>query len=305
MDRSEFKNVLDTTARGSAYLSNLCGLFGHGTLRELTISAAGLTLVLHDDESVFSWDAADPRTAVASLVVSGQYEPIETAVLQTLAKRSALVLDIGANVGYYAVRLGKVIPSNGRIFCFEPLPECFRQLTANIELNKLGHSVKALQFAISDCDGTAELHVPQVSGTSASSMRVLHPDETNQAIQIETRRLDGVLRDLDLRDVDLIKIDVEGAEWLALSGGWACIERDQPMIFAELLRKWSAGFGYHPDIVVRKLRDLGYQCFAVSNRLSLITEINDATAETNFLFLAKKPAHDVCLEDLERLGLIA
>jgi FkbM family methyltransferase len=237
-------------------------------------------------------------------VAIGDYEPVELKILTTIASSSQIVLDIGANVGFYAVFLGSVISSSGHIHCFEPLPKAFRQLTSNVLLNALDAQISSHNVALSDVAGTAKLHVPNTSGTSATSLRELHPEEDNFEIDIDTETLDGWAAKFGVEGVDLIKIDVEGAERLVLQGGWSRISADRPFIFAELLRKWSAGFGYHPQQVVEELRELDYRCFAVGDRLRMINEIDESTVETNFLFATDAETHEHTLEELRGRGLL-
>jgi FkbM family methyltransferase len=300
MTRDEFKKLLDSIAAESKHLANFQHLLATGNQRRLRIDSEGLILELIHQGIAFSWNADDPRTAVASLVAIGEYEVRETEILRAIASESRLILDIGANVGYYAVVLGKSLSQGARIFSFEPLPSSFSQLQRNVTLNGLDAVVTSLPFALSDVNGEAELHVPIVSGTSATSMRLLHPEESNSAIKVVTRKLDDVVSEQQMERVDLIKIDVEGAEWLALQGGWKLIEACRPTIFAELLRKWSAGFGYHPNRVLEALHGLGYKCFAVNSALNEISSISDETVETNFLFvhrdsLSRNYAHQLAI----------
>ena len=85
---------------------------------------------------------------------------------------------------------------------------------------------------------------------------------------------------------DFIKCDVEGAELFVFKGGQEVIERHKPIIFTEMLRKWSAPFGYHPNEIIELLTDCGYSCFTMdSQKLSKIVEMTDETLETNFFFL--------------------
>ena len=65
---------------------------------------------------------------------------------------------------------------------------------------------------------------------------------------------------------DFIKCDVEGAELLVFRGGQETLRRDQPIVFAELLRKWSKPFGYHPNDMLCLFRGLGYLCYAVGSK---------------------------------------
>jgi hypothetical protein len=90
-----------------------------------------------------------------------------------------------------------------------------------------------------------------------------------------------------LNRLDFIKIDVEGAEKLVIDGGINTIKSLKPIIYCELLRKWSAKFGYHPQDVVKLLAEIGYKCFYLDgeNELQRIYEIDDQTSQTNFLFI--------------------
>jgi len=85
---------------------------------------------------------------------------------------------------------------------------------------------------------------------------------------------------------DYIKVDVEGAELLVLQGGQATLAQHRPKVFAELLRKWSAPFGYHPNDVLALLASLGYGCWAVGPRgVRRLLAVTDDTPETNYVFL--------------------
>ena len=73
---------------------------------------------------------------------------------------------------------------------------------------------------------------------------------------------------------------------MVLDGAMGVITRDRPVMMFELLRKWSQRFGYHPNIVIDRLKSLGYRCFAIGKGdVREIGEIDDATVETNFLFV--------------------
>jgi|694.fasta_scaffold48211_7 FkbM family methyltransferase len=305
MDRATLKQTLDEIAAESGVLARTCSLLSSGPKRSLSIDADGITLVLHESNCAFHWVPEDPRTAVASLVALGTYEPVELEILSSLATTSSVTLDIGANVGFYAVFLGRVVETHGTLHCFEPLPTAFEQLNKNISLNNLHEHVFAHNLALSDSTGIETLHIPQISGTSATSMRNLHPDEVTIAHEVRTETLDSWVSRNGVEQVDLVKIDVEGAERLVLRGGWSMISTHKPVIFAELLRKWSAGFGYHPQQVVKELKDLGYRCYAVGPKLRQIDEIDDDTVETNFLFLTDSEPHSEKFDGLRSIGLVS
>ena len=97
--------------------------------------------------------------------------------------------------------------------------------------------------------------------------------------------LDSFMHTKQIDSCDLLKIDVEGAELQILNGAILTIDRFKPVIFTELLRKWSAAYDYHPNDVIKMLRELNFQCFCVNKNLTEIFEVTDKTIETNFIFI--------------------
>ncbi len=98
---------------------------------------------------------------------------------------------------------------------------------------------------------------------------------------------------------DFIKCDVEGAELLVFRGGRSTLAKYRPVVFTELLRKWSKPFGYHPNDLIGYFVELGYLCFAVGSSGARRTdEITEQTVETNYCFLHSK-AHTSLILELE------
>ena len=129
------------------------------------------------------------------------------------------------------------------------------------------------------------MFLPKKSGSSAASARNLHPDEefTSQVVMMTS--LDKVYPTLGLNGCDLIKIDVEGGELNVIQGALETIKRFRPVIFAELLRKWSAYFSYDPNEVLEILQKLNYICFGVSTEFRRIEKFKVDDFETNFVFV--------------------
>ena len=97
--------------------------------------------------------------------------------------------------------------------------------------------------------------------------------------------------------MDFLKCDVEGAELLVIEGGLKSIEKYKPILFLEMLRKWSDKFGYHPDEIIEKLKSINYRCFKViKTNLEEITEITDLEEATNFFFLHTEHHKDLILK---------
>ena len=281
----ELKRKLDFFASGRLKVSDFQNALQVGPQRTIEIGKDHVYISLSSTNSKYLWTTSDPRTATACLVVTGEYEPLETEILKFFASGAKLVADIGANVGYYAVELGKALSEDGRLLAFEPIPDSFEQLSENVRLNALEKNVACLQLAISNQEGQLTLFTPKISGSSATSARNLHPEEDFTKQEVSVRTLDLVFESLMIEECDLIKVDVEGAELMVIQGALQTIEKYKPVIFAELLRKWSAQFDYAPDDVLSILLPLGYKCFAVSENFPEISRIDAETVETNFVFV--------------------
>ena len=297
------KSKLDHFASGKATIKDLQDCLNSGPPRSFQISKKEIIVSMHESNTSYIWQLSDPRTAVACLGVTGEYEPLETRILKFFASISNTIIDVGANIGYYAVELSATLSPPAIIHAFEPVPASFKQLEKNIEINSLSNRVSCNQLAISDSEGVMVLYKPRISGSSASSAKNLHPEEEVEKIQVPMTKLDSYFYSNNLRSFDLLKIDVEGAELMVIEGGLNSVKMYKPVIFAELLRKWSAQFGYSPNDVIKILIPLGYRCFGVSEGLPEISDINQETKETNFLFvpLEKMDVMDQLLEKVKEI----
>lgn len=86
--------------------------------------------------------------------------------------------------------------------------------------------------------------------------------------------------------IDLVKCDVEGAEIYVIKGALESLTKTRPILFVEMLRKWSAKFGYHPNNTIDLLKSIGYSCYYTKNgRMVKINRIGEKTKATNFYFM--------------------
>ncbi|MBI3298358.1 MAG: FkbM family methyltransferase [Elusimicrobia bacterium] len=223
----------------------------------------------------------DARLAPYEMLNFGDYEPGELAMLCSLVPEGGVVYDIGANVGVYAMTLARRV-KGVRVHAFEPVPSTFALLERHLALNR-ATAVAPHAFGLSDKSGEVEFTISAHGSANASAA------DLGQGVMGRQR---GLLKRLD--DVasllgqppDVVKCDVEGGELLAFRGGLETLRRHRPVIFTEMLRKWSERFGYHPNDIIDLLGGLGYKCFtAEAGKLKPFARMDDATTETNFFFL--------------------
>jgi FkbM family methyltransferase len=130
--------------------------------------------------------------------------------------REGCFVDVGAHVGKYAVQLGRQLKdSGGRVVAVEAHPQNSAALEANVKLNGLSNVI-VLNIACWHENGEVRLY--RDSSSTASTAHSLVEEFQGSHVSVEARKLDDVLRELDVDVVDLMKLDVEGAEAECLRG---------------------------------------------------------------------------------------
>lgn len=161
----------------------------------------------------------DLRDAIAREVCfTGRYEPQDTALMQTLLGPGMTFVDVGANWGYYTLLAASLVGGRGRVISFEPDPRLFPVLMENIKYNGL-MQVTALQIAAADKAGRALLAGYDEKDANRGLSRLVDTAKSNEGnFSVEAQTIDAVLDELEVERVDLLKMDIEGAEELALRG---------------------------------------------------------------------------------------
>ncbi len=158
-----------------------------------------------------------------------RWNAVEYAAFRAAAAPGGTVLDVGANVGAYALLFGAWVRPAGRVYAFEPSPGAYEGLRRHVELNGLMDVVRPVRAAVADREGTAALAGADQQGTS----RLAHPREGGT--MVETTTIDGFCAREGILPT-LIKIDVEGWELEALRGARETIARagDGLALFVEM-----------------------------------------------------------------------
>jgi FkbM family methyltransferase len=182
------------------------------------------------------------------------FEARTLELFNKLLTPNSVILDVGANVGMYTLLFASKC-SKGKVYSFEPQIECRDHLKKNLSLNQLGENVFIYPNALSDKDASSFLKTPE-AGDAYSHL--CEGDE--DALLINTNKLDTVAKRDRWEKLDLIKIDIEGAELLFLKGAIGVISTDRPVIIMELKNSWTRRFGYLPFEAIHMCHNLGYVC---------------------------------------------
>lgn len=193
-----------------------------------------------------------------TVAVTGDYEPEVCAAIRRLLVPGATFVDLGANIGWFSLLGASLVGPAGRVLAVEPNPHNVELLDASARHNGFSN-VKAYCVALSESPGMVAL---ETDGSNGRVVALEGPPArpVRAEFVVAAWPLDHLVADAGLGQVDVIKIDVEGAEPLALRGAVALLERDRPVIVTEFyplaldLAPWGSAQGY-----LDMLRSAGYR----------------------------------------------
>lgn len=179
---------------------------------------------------------AEDLSVTPTLAVHGEWEPHVAALLRRILRPGQRAVEAGANIGYHTVGMASAIGPAGRLDSFEPVPELRRLIELNLLANGVLDRVRLRPEALLDHGGPiAMLQDPWMAGSA--HVAVEHADgRYARRIDAIATTLDSALAGDDGRPVDLIRLDIEGTEMLALRGAQAVLARSPRL---RLVFEWS------------------------------------------------------------------
>lgn len=188
------------------------------------------------------WDEVLGR----KLLREGSFERAEIAAMLEKVSPDGTVVDVGANVGLVTIPLALAA---ARVIAVEPLPQNIERLRDNVRRNALTNVV-VIEAAAGAADGSAVLH--SAADPAFGSLHEVVKYRASGDVEVRLRSLDSLWRELKQPAVELVKIDVEGAELAVLEGGRELLETCGPVLLVEADR------GAAVDAVHELLAALGY-----------------------------------------------
>ena len=174
----------------------------------------------------------------------------EVSLLESAAEPGMTALDIGANKGLTTIALARKVGRKGRVYAFEPVPQYYRMLRANLSNNDV-HNVKTYRLALGDSIGQTDYYK---DGGGSGIVR----QNGAEKLSVQVTTLDKFMEKEAAAHVDLINMDCEGSELLALKGGKRTLASGPVKIFCEIHRGRLAELGQSLDELVRWLDDRGF-----------------------------------------------
>ncbi|MDP1676622.1 MAG: FkbM family methyltransferase [Bacteroidota bacterium] len=219
-------------------------------------------------------------------------------MIRNLIKPGDVVLDLGANFGWYTKFMAEIVQNEGKVFCIEPVPLNYNVLEGIIQSLHLDN-VQIFHYAISDRNGKQTMAVPLTGSGEENLYEAKIVDDiaisNMHTITVETRTLDTLFADLS-KNIEFIKCDVEGHELKCLKGAEKIIKKFHP---AWMIEVWGdpddvSSQGYE---TFQLLTHAGYQPYIYDGQRLYKRKTGDLQNDYFFLSLSH-------IERLQRANLI-
>lgn len=203
----------------------------------------------------------DPGSYIGSYIYfRGVFEEQIAAAISKVVRPGMTFVDIGANIGQHTCIGAELVGADGRVIAIEPQASVREKLKANISAN--GYSnVTVVPYAIGRVAHSARLYHLYSSNDGAAT---LDPVEGAESEEVKVVPMQDVAEQFGIAKADVVKIDVEGAEYDVLCGAEAFFDKNPPAaMFIECMDEYLQRFGHRSTDVIKWLHDRNYRVMAL------------------------------------------
>jgi FkbM family methyltransferase len=192
-----------------------------------------------------------------SVIRNGIFEPATVAMIRAMLPEGGVFVDLGANEGYFTVIGSRTVGPRGRVLAVEPQARLQAVIAANLELNHCGN-VEVSSVAVSDTPGTRRLFLTSEMATGGSGFQraTRYQLPSNEVLAMT---FGEILERYRLERCDLVKMDIEGAEWEAIFGSPQLFREQRIKALALSLHPTQlAATGHSATEILDFLKECGY-----------------------------------------------
>lgn len=197
-------------------------------------------------------------------IANGAYERRYMDIFCSKVKEGDVVVDVGAYVGIFSLLAAERVGSTGCVYAFEPVSRNYERLMRNLKLNQ-AENVKAYNFGLSDKNETLHFNVPRENPAEATLYESA-VSEISKSIKMQKDVVESSLKPFDqfymeegLNKVDIVKIDVEGAELKVLKGMENILKSNDLMLFIEIFPPLIEHIGGSVGELITLLANCGFK----------------------------------------------
>ncbi len=215
----------------------------HRRLRAGALDPDPLREVVMRDGTRARWDLRDDAEALACWL--GEADDRVRDALLARVRPDAVVLDVGANVGWWTIPLARRLgPRGGGVIAFEPVPGNRARLEWALDANAVRAHVRLVPVALGDVRGELGMWLKSAETGAGSGTAALVTGDGPSHLRVPVVTLDEWAAEHPVARCDLMKLDIEGAELLMLRGAERFIAAHRPLIFGEFEAYWLTTFGH-------------------------------------------------------------
>jgi FkbM family methyltransferase len=197
-----------------------------------------------------------------NILTSGYYEPEIIRIFEKFLRPGMVLFDVGGHVGQYSLVGSRLVGDTGSVHSFEPDPRTFAWLKSNVEANRLTN-VHVNQMALAGETGEKQFFFATPKDIGSNSLSKPSNFSGRTAI-VRCMTIDDYMKEHGLTRVDMMKIDVEGAESFVLAGASSILNMaEKPLIVIEFEEARQKAFGNSCEKLATLLRARGYDLYRI------------------------------------------
>lgn len=215
-----------------------------------------------------------------SLFVRGVYDPNLLVAVTSLLKEGDVLVDVGANMGMFSLLAAKHVGEQGRVLAVEPSSRDFERLVENVKLNNLEHIITTTRCSISDKAGKVQI---AIAAEERSGLNTIGREFSSKGVEkisiedVDSQTIDQLVLSENLHRLDVLKLDVEGSEVLALKGAYLTIKTFRPAIILGSNENTLEACGSNISELANIINDINYKAYRIVEDLNnfCLEEVHD------------------------------
>jgi len=198
------------------------------------------------------------------LSVHRDWENFETSIIEKEIKRGDVVLDIGANIGFYSLIMGNLVGNEGKVYAFEADPTNFEILEKNVKINEYKNII-LINKAVLDKPGKVKLYIDEKN----TGKNTLNKGENVKYVEVEAIRLDDYFP--KNKEINFIKMDIEGSEGRAIKGMVNLLKKNKNIkiiseIYPGLLDEIGGEINFRTKDYLEFLEKIGFKLYDINEK---------------------------------------
>jgi FkbM family methyltransferase len=200
------------------------------------------------------------------ILIYGTYDRPLHNIIDRIIKPGMICMDVGANLGEMTLHMANKVTPGGAVYSFEPVPHVYQRLITHIIRNGLDDRVYPFDLALSNANGPVDLAFTDEDADNQALGSIVNTcrDGLNRRLQVKGCTLDSFVAQHHIARIDLMKIDIQGAEWFLLEGGSRVFSDMAPDLLIEISPLDLNEIGKNSRQLAELIESFGYRIYTLN-----------------------------------------